>query len=120
MTLTSCISTVRPQSAGISLLPACAVWGRSRPSALRQRHLWQPSRQCRSLVDKRVLPPRAAAGDGDLLEEQQQLSPQTELFEREPYLEVGSIITTHGVRGEVKVQALTDFPEERLLTAGTR
>lgn len=36
------------------------------------------------------------------------------------HLEVGLILTTHGVKGEVKVQALTDFPEERLLTPGTR
>ncbi|KAL0036429.1 hypothetical protein WJX77_007389 [Trebouxia sp. C0004] len=36
------------------------------------------------------------------------------------HLEVGVILTTHGVKGELKVQALTDFPEERLLTPGTR
>ena len=53
-------------------------------------------------------------------EKQQELPPQLEQVAREPYLEVGSIITTHGVRGEVKVQALTDFPEERLLTPGNR
>lgn len=29
------------------------------------------------------------------------------------YLEVGKIVNTHGVRGEVRVQSVTDFPEER-------
>ncbi|DBB09767.1 TPA: hypothetical protein ACH3X3_001400 [Trebouxia sp. C0006] len=36
------------------------------------------------------------------------------------HLEVGVVLTTHGVKGELKVQALTDFPEERLLTPGKR
>lgn len=35
-------------------------------------------------------------------------------------LEIGLIHTTHGVRGELKVEALTDFPEERLTVAGKR
>ena len=61
-----------------------------------------------------------SATHSDEHEKQQELTPHLEQVAREPYLEVGSIITTHGVRGEVKVQALTDFPEERLLTPGIR
>lgn len=29
------------------------------------------------------------------------------------YLDVGKIVNTHGIRGEVRVQSLTDHPEER-------
>lgn len=29
------------------------------------------------------------------------------------YLEVGKIVNTHGIRGEVRVQSATDSPEER-------
>lgn len=29
------------------------------------------------------------------------------------YFEVGQILTTHGLKGEVKVNSITDFPEER-------
>ncbi len=29
------------------------------------------------------------------------------------YLEVGKIVNTHGIRGEVRVQSVTDFPEVR-------
>ncbi|EFN54123.1 hypothetical protein CHLNCDRAFT_25138 [Chlorella variabilis] len=36
------------------------------------------------------------------------------------WVEVGRIGPPHGVRGEMKVQALTDFPEDRLATAGPR
>ena len=40
--------------------------------------------------------------------------------QQDEFLEIGKIVTTHGVKGEVKVQALTDFPEERLMTPGIR
>ena len=30
------------------------------------------------------------------------------------YFEVGKILSPHGLKGEVKVNATTDFPEERL------
>ena len=40
--------------------------------------------------------------------------------ESEQWIEVGCIITPHGVFGEMKVQALTDAPQERLGQAGTR
>jgi hypothetical protein len=36
------------------------------------------------------------------------------------FVEVGVVGAPHGVRGEMKVQPLTDFPEERLGTPGTR
>ena len=39
---------------------------------------------------------------------------------REEWVEVGLITQPHGVRGEMKVQPLTDFPQERLATPGTR
>lgn len=29
------------------------------------------------------------------------------------YLEVGKIVNTHGIKGEVRVQSVTDFPDER-------
>ena len=32
------------------------------------------------------------------------------------YFEVGKILSPHGLKGEVKVNAITDFPEERLAT----
>ena len=35
-------------------------------------------------------------------------------------VEVGILHGPHGVRGEIKVQPLTDFPEERLGSAGVR
>lgn len=35
-------------------------------------------------------------------------------------VEVGILHGPHGVRGEIKVQPLTDFPEERLGSAGIR
>ena len=35
-------------------------------------------------------------------------------------LEVGTVLTTHGIKGELKVEALTDFPEIRLTVAGKR
>ncbi|KAL3159705.1 hypothetical protein ABBQ38_010111 [Trebouxia sp. C0009 RCD-2024] len=63
---------------------------------------------------------RISPDHSDTYEESPELNLQSEQVAREPYLEVGSIITTHGVRGEVKVQALTDFPVERLLTPGIR
>ena len=36
------------------------------------------------------------------------------------FVEVGVVGAPHGVRGEVKVQPLTDFPQDRLGTPGTR
>lgn len=36
------------------------------------------------------------------------------------YIEIGSVIGAHGVAGLVKVRCTTDFPEERLCTAGIR
>ena len=36
------------------------------------------------------------------------------------WVEVGRIGPPHGVRGEMKVQPLTDFPEDRLATPGAR
>lgn len=38
----------------------------------------------------------------------------------EQLLEVGRVLTTHGIKGEIKVEALTDFPEQRLTEPGTR
>lgn len=35
------------------------------------------------------------------------------------YFEVGTILTTHGLKGEVKVSVITDFPEQRF-TPGSR
>ncbi len=36
------------------------------------------------------------------------------------WVEVGLIRSAHGLRGEMKVEPLTDSPEERLGTSGTR
>ena len=36
------------------------------------------------------------------------------------WVEVGVVRMPHGVRGEVKVQPLTDFPEDRLAEPGVR
>ena len=35
------------------------------------------------------------------------------------YLEVGKIVSTHGIRGEVKVSITTSFPEERFEKGNT-
>ncbi len=51
---------------------------------------------------------------------QNQQTPEQHVSAQPEHLEVGVILTTHGVKGELKVQALTDFPEERLLTPGKR
>ncbi|PRW59657.1 Ribosome maturation factor [Chlorella sorokiniana] len=40
--------------------------------------------------------------------------------EEEDWVEIGKVGPPHGVRGEFKVQPLTDFPEERLGTPGPR
>jgi hypothetical protein len=40
--------------------------------------------------------------------------------DEEEWVEVGRIGPPHGVRGEMKVQPLTDFPEDRLGTPGPR
>ncbi|GAB4821962.1 hypothetical protein N2152v2_009008 [Parachlorella kessleri] len=52
------------------------------------------------------------------LEEEQQ--PAEEPTLPTEFVEVGVVGPPHGVRGEVKVQPLTDFPKERLGTPGTR
>lgn len=39
---------------------------------------------------------------------------------QDDFVEVGLISRPHGVRGEVKVQLITDEPERRLGTAGKR
>ncbi len=40
--------------------------------------------------------------------------------EEEEWVEIGRVGPPHGVRGEFKVQPLTDFPEERLGMPGPR
>lgn len=42
------------------------------------------------------------------------------MADEEEWVEVGRVGPPHGVRGEFKVQPLTDFPEERLGTPGPR
>ena len=37
----------------------------------------------------------------------------------EAYYQVGQIVNTHGTRGEVRVLATTDFPEERFTPGAT-
>lgn len=69
-------------------------------------------RQLRACVSGRSAASASASHDEQIPE--QHVSAQPE------HLEVGVILTTHGVKGELKVQALTDFPEERLLTPGRR
>jgi ribosomal protein L35AE/L33A len=39
---------------------------------------------------------------------------------QDDFVEVGMISRPHGVRGEVKVQLITDEPKKRLGTAGKR
>ncbi|KAK3271345.1 hypothetical protein CYMTET_20299, partial [Cymbomonas tetramitiformis] len=36
------------------------------------------------------------------------------------YVEIAEILTSHGIKGEVRVRSLTDFPAERLEKPGTR
>ena len=36
------------------------------------------------------------------------------------WVEIGILRAPHGVRGEIKVQPLTDFPEDRLAEPGVR
>ncbi len=69
-------------------------------------------RRLRACVSRRSVARASASPDQQIPE--QHVSAQPE------HLEVGVILTTHGVKGELKVQALTDFPEERLLTPGRR
>lgn len=119
MFATPCRPSIRPASAGLNLLPSHFVCGSPGP-AFQQYWLNSTSAQHPTPLQRTTCPsPLGANRSGDH-EKQQELTPQLEQAAREPYLEVGSIITTHGVRGEVKVQALTDFPEERLLTPGVR
>ena len=119
MFATSCKPTARPASAGVSWLPSHFACGS--PGLAFQRY-WLNSTlvQHRAPLQRTTCISPLSASHNDDHEQQQELTPQLEQVAREPYLEVGSIITTHGVRGEVKVQALTDFPEERLLTPGIR
>ncbi|WP_290033835.1 ribosome maturation factor RimM [Ligilactobacillus cholophilus] len=35
------------------------------------------------------------------------------------YYQIGKIVNTHGIKGEVKVQAVTDFPEKRFAVGET-
>lgn len=42
------------------------------------------------------------------------------LYRKDDFVEVGLISRPHGVRGEVKVQLITDEPKKRLGTAGKR
>ena len=59
----------------------------------------------------RPAPAAAAAVQGSAAAES---SPEDE------WVEIGRVGPAHGVRGEFKVQPLTDFPEERLATPGPR
>ena len=117
----SCSATSRPAI-------GCLTSGAHHTSTLRQRQhrlAEPPSHSVASLQ----LHHRFAHGLGavapsspaelDLNEQQSPAEPDSS-EQRDEFLEIGKIITTHGVRGEVKVQALTDFPEERLMTPGVR
>lgn len=81
-----------------------------------------PHRPCRpgllasSQQRLRICLIRAAAAGAN----QEKQTSEQHVSAQPEHLEVGVILTTHGVKGEVKVQALTDFPEERLLTPGQR
>ena len=116
MFATSCRPGTRPGSAGVSLLSPHFACG---PAF--QRYWLGPTPVLHRIPVKRIActSPLSVTHSDDH-EKQQELPPQVRQTAREPYLEVGSIITTHGVRGEVKVQALTDFPEERLSIPGVR
>lgn len=35
------------------------------------------------------------------------------------YYQIGKIVNTHGIKGEVRVQSITDFPEERFAPGAT-
>lgn len=62
-------------------------------------------------------PRRAAAARVQAVEEAGAAAPVPAAGE---WVEIGVVGAPHGVRGEFKVQPLTDFPEERLGTPGTR
>lgn len=48
------------------------------------------------------------------------LDESTEIVEQSQYIEIGIVGPPHGVKGEFKVQSLTDWPEDRLGQKGTR
>lgn len=49
-----------------------------------------------------------------------ELSASTSSSEETEWIEIGIVGPQHGIQGEVKIQALTDFPEERLEDPGRR
>lgn len=54
-------------------------------------------------------------------EEEEQLEPTSPIEQDESaYIEIGIVGPPHGVKGEFKVQSLTDWPAERLGQKGTR
>ncbi|KAL3157681.1 hypothetical protein ABBQ32_012117 [Trebouxia sp. C0010 RCD-2024] len=119
MFATSYIPSIRTGSVGVSLLQVHKAGGLPGPIV---GHYWlkSPLAQHRLPALRPSCTSRDKADHSGTYEEPLGLNLRSEQVPREPYLEVGSIITTHGVRGEVKVQALTDFPRERLLTPGIR
>ena len=121
MILTACRPTVRPRATNSFFLHGQPSCGLPHHTALQfQQTSFLPSPTSRP-ASRHWSEPQGLSGEGHGRTEQQELlTLESEQTPREPYLEVGSIITTHGVRGEIKVQALTDFPEERLLTPGSR
>ncbi|KAH7422582.1 hypothetical protein KP509_12G015500 [Ceratopteris richardii] len=48
------------------------------------------------------------------------LSTTVEADDSDDFVEIGLIRSTHGVKGELKVMSLTDFPEQRFETPGPR
>lgn len=99
--------------------------------------VWHPTRQPTAAIHKpqQSQLQRTACGDATAVavagRRQQQRQAVLALAAEEPglssngaeedgWVEVGRIGPPHGVRGEMKVQPLTDFPEDRLGTPGPR
>ncbi len=102
------VTVFRQQHQSLPWTPvAASVAAAAGSDALQQRCSLVAARAAsRSLVVK------AAAREGEAQED--------EGTQEEEWVEIGKIGPPHGVRGEMKVQPLTDFPEDRLGEPGPR
>ena len=72
------------------------------------------------LADTRTADDSGAAHEDTRQPDSGAASPEAGAAQAADWIEVGLIRSVHGLRGEVKVEPLTDSPAERLGTAGAR
>jgi len=59
-------------------------------------------------------------GENSNEDEDEEFDDEDEELEEGGWLEIGTIVSAHGIKGELKVLSSTDFPQERFLEGGTR